>query len=370
MTRSRIARSGYFVALALVVIWAVVGADHPWPTLFWTGSIAVALGVGPRLPFPAVAASLIGITTFEHFLGSGVENSFLIFLMVGCFLGGRFGSLRGQPFVGAIVLLFVLRNIFDPDGADTVADTVFPILLTAGPWLLGLALKLASRRAETAVLHATLLESIHTTAVRSAEADERLRIARDIHDIVAHNLSAISLQAQVARREAEAQRPVTTETLREIERAARNAMADVRRLLGVLRVDGEMNLEPTPGLDQIDNLFEANSKLGCRIEVTEEGGRRPMPLALSQTAYRILQEALTNARRHGSGEILVKLRWGAESFIVHVSNPCTKTVGQSGHGLAGIAERAEMFGGVVHAARDDAVWNLVVELPVPARLAP
>ena len=364
MAWCRPAQAVFGVVLVTLVVWAIVDATQPWRVAVLAGSVASVLFVGRRWPYLAVLAGFVGLVAMEPLVGTEPENVFLLFLMIGCFIGGRFGSLVGQPWVGAVVLLFVSGTYLDPGTSDEVSNVVFPLVLTAGPWLLGLAIQLAARRERTAVSKAALLEAMRDEELRRAAVEERLRIARELHDIVAHDITAVSLQAQVARRQAEAGRPVAADSLRDIEESARRAMTDVRRLLGVLRVADAAVTAPVPGLELVGELVETSRQLGQRVEVVEEGERRALPPALSQAAYRIVQEALTNARRHGSGGTTrLHVGWGNDAISLEITNPSKGSVGQAGHGLTGISERAAMFGGTAIAGPAGGQWRLDVCLP-------
>ncbi|MFL6113875.1 MAG: sensor histidine kinase [Catenulispora sp.] len=211
--------------------------------------------------------------------------------------------------------------------------------------------------------------------VTSRLAEERLRIARELHDVVAHALSLITVQAGVAVfREHEA--PRMRATLAAIEETGRTAMADMRQLLGVLRAAPAAGTPPehapVPDLLDIGTLIAQTAQAGLRISLREEGEQRPLPTAVGLAMYRIVQESLTNILRHaqtGSGSVV--LRFEPRSATVTIANPPPpdglppRPPGPPGHGLRGMAERAALFGGTLEAGRSDD-GGFVVHASFPA----
>ena len=372
MTLRRSYIHGALAAVAvLVLVWAVLGASEDWRgrVALVAVPLAVALAVARRWPIPAVGFSLAALLVTDG-AGDDPQSAFLFALIVSCYVAGRYAPPIQLPWVGAGVLLMVSGTVLDAESGGP-GDAVFPVLFTAGPCLLGLAIQLGVRREHLVRDQARLLDAMRSEEVRRASAEERLRIARDLHDIVAHDISAVSLQAQVARRGVQAGRPVDAEALRQIEQTAQRAMTDARALLGLLDGYDDHGSAPSPGLEDLDELVAHVRAIGQRVELEQTGPVRPLPPALSQAAYRIVQESLTNARRHGSGETtLVRLRWDRSSLELHVSNPVA--VGPEpvpGHGVAGITQRAEMFGGTARIGALGEAWEVHVHLPVPDGVA-
>jgi signal transduction histidine kinase len=288
-----------------------------------------------------------------------------------CFLVGRWARPVLQPWAAAAVLLLLSLNVFDPGGDVSVGDVVFPTLITAAPWLLGLVVQLTANRAERATSYAAELTDSRLHDLQRATDEERLRIARELHDLVAHHLSGVSLQAQVARRHAQAGAVVSVGELTAIEEAARAALTDLRRVLGVLRpAAGEPATTPSEGLTDLDDLLTRCRRAGQNVQIEVVGTPRELAPALSLVAYRVLQEALTNARRHGArGTTSVRLEWLESRLNVRVSNPCTEGRSRGhGHGLLGITERVRLFGGIAAAGPSHGTWNVEVTFPIPAQV--
>lgn len=356
---------------ALVVVWAALGSAGEWRArvLLLALPLGAALAVARRWPIPAVGFSFAAIILADG-AGDDPQSAFLLALIVSCYSAGRYAPPTQLPWVGAGVLVVVSGTLLDPEPGG-LGDAVFPVLFTAGPALLGLVIQLGVRRERGVREQARLLDAMRGEEVRRASVEERLRIASDLHDIVAHDISAVSLQAQVARRGVQAGQPVDVETLLRIERTAQQAMNDARRLLGLLKEYDDHGAAPSPGLEDIGELVDRVRAIGQQVELHQSGPARQLPPALSQAAYRIVQESLTNARRHGSGgTTIVEVRWTRASVDLRVVNP--REVGDEpvpGHGVAGITQRAEMFGGTAEVGVLGGDWEVLVHLPVPDRVA-
>jgi signal transduction histidine kinase len=208
-----------------------------------------------------------------------------------------------------------------------------------------------------------------------AARGERARIARDLHDIVAHHVSAIAVQAETARLTTPDLPDQGREHFEAIGNTARDALDEMRRLLGVLREDanGGAQRAPQPGLAQLDELIETARTGGTSVQLTVSGRVAPLPPGIDLCAYRILQEALTNARRHASGAAVeVSIRYGASSLKLRVRDhgPGTGEAEPEGHGLLGMHERAIMVGGTLSAgAAPGGGFVVEAELPVPVPAA-
>jgi signal transduction histidine kinase len=217
-------------------------------------------------------------------------------------------------------------------------------------------------------------------------AEERGRIARELHDVVAHSVSVMTVQAGAARRTLAASPDQAAAALGQIESTGRQALVELRRLLGLLR-DGDQQdvaaLAPQPGLDHLESLTAAAREAGLPVEVTVEGDPRPLPAGVDLSAYRIVQEALTNSLRHaGPARAQVRIRYGREDLEVQVTddgNGVESAVGRrstdsdrsdrwpdrSGHGHIGMRERVAMFGGTLETGvRPGGGYRVAARLPL------
>jgi signal transduction histidine kinase len=199
--------------------------------------------------------------------------------------------------------------------------------------------------------------------------EERLRIARDVHDLVAHHLAVITVQAGVAAHLLPEQPRAASEALEHVRAAGAAVLDELGTLLGVLRGadDPATPTEPTPSLADLGRLLDAFAAAGLRVDHTVSGSAVPLPATVEATAYRIVQESLTNASRHGTGRARLTLTYAPGGLRIEVRNGCAarRTAG-TGHGLAGMRERAAMAGGTLVAGPMPG-GEFVVEatLPVP-----
>jgi signal transduction histidine kinase len=226
-------------------------------------------------------------------------------------------------------------------------------LVIAAAWLLGHFV--GRRRAYTARLEqAAELERTRAEQARRAVAEERLRLARELHDVVAHSISVIAVQSGVGAHVAATQPKEAAKALAAIEATSRAALTELRRLLGVLRQDDESegSLAPVPGLADLDGLLAEVSKAGLAVRLQVEGRPAPLPAGVDLSAYRIVQEALTNVVKHaGPARAQVTIRYRDQEVLVEVTDdgrgvtaPTGDGRARVGHGLIGMRERVQVFG--------------------------
>ena len=214
-----------------------------------------------------------------------------------------------------------------------------------------------------------MVDTLHEQAVMG----ERARIARDLHDVVAHHVSAIAVQAETARLTVEGLPEEGRTHLEAIGRTARDALAEMRRLLGVLREDaaGQAERDPQPGLARLHELVATAREAGTPVQVTLRGDAVPLPPGVDLCAYRILQEALTNARRHAPGaNVELELDYGPEALRLRVRDhgPGPTEPDADGQGLLGMRERAIMVGGTLSTGRAEG-GGFAVEAELPTEAA-
>lgn len=249
-----------------------------------------------------------------------------------------------------------------------VGDSLFLVL----PWLAASVLRRRSELAES------LAGDLRRVQAREAEviAEERARIARELHDVVAHSVSVMVVNAGAARLTLGEQEGVARDSLLVVERAGRQALAELRRLLGVLRTDVAANgghAAPMPSLDQLSVLLEELRASGLSVELERTGAVSPLPAGLEVSAYRIVQEALTNVVRHAGRDArtAVRLHYGTDALDIEVVDDGGSvrphvTLPSSGHGLVGARERSALFGGWADAGPlPGRGWRLQAHLPFP-----
>jgi signal transduction histidine kinase len=200
-----------------------------------------------------------------------------------------------------------------------------------------------------------LAERERDVAAREAVVEERARIARELHDAIAHNVSMMVVQAGAERRILDRDQDSTREVLGAIEQIGRGALTEMRRLVGMLRSDAGDPLAPQPGLDELPTLVAQVGEAGLPVALSVEGERRELPVGIELSAYRIVQEALTNALKHaGEARASVHVRYGNESLeleIVDDGTGVSAPVSGGGHGLVGMRERVALYGGRFDAGR-------------------
>jgi signal transduction histidine kinase len=262
-------------------------------------------------------------------------------------------------------------------GATGLAEVQFPTvpllfgaLVWGGAWVIGDRVR--QRRARIVELEERALRAEREAERerRLAAAEERTRIARDLHDSAGHAINVILVQAGAARLLQEQDLERSRAALETIEEVARETLSEIDQLVTALREDDLREgaggpVEPPPGLAALETLAERHRSVGLSVSVRERGLRRPLPAALDQAAYRILQEALTNAARHGNGSAEVEIDFTPSSLELGVSNPTRpeQARGEAGHGIVGMRERAALLGGSLEAGASNGVFCVRARLP-------
>jgi signal transduction histidine kinase len=240
-------------------------------------------------------------------------------------------------------------------GGTGVATWLGNTLVLAAAWLLGHFVH--DRRVYAAQLEqrTAQLEQARQELARRAVAEERLRIARELHDVVAHSMSVIAVQSGVGAHVAATQPEEARKALAAIETTSRSALNELRRLLGVLREEGEPqgSLAPVPGLAGLDALLAQMGEAGLAVKLRVEGARAPLPAGIDLSAYRIVQEALTNVLKHaGVARAQVVIGYGEKEISIEVTDDGRRAAPRAavdplgtGHGLTGVRERVALLGG-------------------------
>jgi signal transduction histidine kinase len=251
-------------------------------------------------------------------------------------------------------------------------DFLLPVVTFGGAWLAGRLVRQRQRYASALEDRARVLERERDANARVAAAEERVRIARELHDIVGHSVSVMVVQAGVQRQLLDDDQANTREVLRSIEQTGKEALAEMRRLVGVLRQQNEsVELEPPASVEHLDGLVRRMGESGVPVRLRVEGARVPLPPGVDLTAYRIVQEALTNTLKHAeaaSAEVL--LRYSADAVEVEVVDDGQLPWAENGtgHGLDGMRERVSLYGGEIQTGRLDGGGFLVrARLPLAGR---
>jgi signal transduction histidine kinase len=344
-------------------------------TRLWFAVPAVAVIVLPlflRRPFPfaAPAAYWLGATALSFVNGALIPFMVALFPvgLASAFLLGNVRSSR-QTWTGlAIVLGGITTVVYNIPGHLTTELLFIPVDFGIA-WAAGYALRERAEKAEAAETRAMQAEREREAAARLAVAEERARIARELHDVVAHAVSVMVLQVGAVRHKLPDAMADDRDALRGVERAGRTALTEMRRLLAAMRRDGdEVEFTPQPGLDGLDSLLEEVGRAGLPVELHVDGEPIPLPRGVDLSAYRIVQEGLTNALKHAHASTAgVTVRYRPEELEIEVRDDglgSTTTDGH-GHGLVGVRERVKIYGGEMAAgAASGGGFVLSTRLPI------
>jgi signal transduction histidine kinase len=274
----------------------------------------------------------------------------------------------------AVAGLFVLHV-----GGVALAEDAFPTvplllgaLVWGGAWVLGDRVRLRRARLTELEERARRAERDAERELRLAAAEERTRIARDLHDSAGHAINVILVQAGAARLLREQDPERSQAALETIEDVARETLGEIDQLVSALREDGNAgDVEPPPGLAALETLAERHRTSGLAVGIRERGSRRQLSPGLDQAAYRILQEALTNAARHGDGSADVEIGFTPGSLELTVSSATSQgfAAAAAGHGIVGMRERATLLGGTLDAGASNGCFLVRAHLPYAAESA-
>jgi signal transduction histidine kinase len=237
-------------------------------------------------------------------------------------------------------------------------------------WFAGFVLRSRADRAEQAEERAAAAERERESAARVAVAEERSRITRELHDVVAHAVSVMVLQVGAVRHRLPDSQPEDREALQAVEDTGRSALTEMRRLLGVIH-DGDRGVEfaPQPGLERLDTLVEEVRRAGLQVRVHREGQPASIPRAIDLSAYRIVQEGLTNCLKHaGATKAEVTVRQIPDELHIEVIDDGVGPTRSDGHGrgIMGIRERVKIYGGkMATGPAPGGGFRLDVRLPIP-----
>jgi signal transduction histidine kinase len=366
------------LAIFLIVEWATLddALGEPLEPHGWLVVVAVVGAIGllctRDAPFlaPLVVALAIVVSVEIVDDPQPLQDATAPFLIAVLFLPWCFGTYnaRGKAIAGLVIVeaLGVWVNVRF-DGA--FADFSFVAIFIAISWTVGFVLN--RRTAQTRELRerAAQLEREHEEAASRAVTEERQRIARELHDVVAHSVSVMTVQAGAVRRLLLPEQEKERDALATVEATGREALTEMRRLVGLLREQGAMpEFAPQPGLGTMDALLDTVRSAGLPVELEVDGTPQELPPGIDLAAYRVVQEALTNALKYGgTAHAWVSLHWREDELELEVANDGRSDGDGSGggHGLAGMRERVSLYGGTVDSGpRDGGGYIVRARLPV------
>ena len=324
-------------------------------------ALAVSLPVVLRTRFPASAWALSTLAMGWTAVAIGPRSfSSVVYVPAGLLVYGLClysVAVRCRPWFVVTAAIVTLTAAILIDGRTSAGA-----ILAAIPLLIGTVVR--SRRSG----QVELAQQARRLEGERALLEERQRIARELHDIVAHHMSVIAIQAEAGPRKVADPPPELAESFADIRASALTGLHELRRLLGVLR-SGSTDTAPQPGLGELDDLLDSARSGGLRVASGVSGTPRPLPPGLDLSAYRILQEALSNAMRHAPGSaVRVELLYAPRSVVIKVRNGippgCPHDENGTGHGIIGMRERAVMLGGHLEAGlTEDGGFLVTAVLP-------
>jgi signal transduction histidine kinase len=322
---------------------------RPLPVLLGVWSATVAYFA---LHYPPVTTAIAGFAVATYALGAYNPSRSLL-----------------RPIVlnaGLVVALVAIAVLTGYGGAD--ASVMFLLFVTA--WVMGDRARTRRQYLEALEDRAQLLERERESQVEAAAAAERTRIARELHDVIAHGVSVIVLHARGAKELMDQDPGATRRSLELIEHTGREALDELRTVVGTLRTDGRRDpLEPQPGLLHLPALVRRTEEAGLAVTVTVEGQVSPLPPAVDLSAYRIAQEALANTLKHSTAtSAQVVVRYGDDHLLIQVTDAGTRRDSAEpggGHGIVGMRERVALLGGRIETGpRPQGGYEVLATLPL------
>jgi signal transduction histidine kinase len=378
----RLARRYWFDALMLAgvgigVSGAVLGRDRtdgPEGPLWFDvlAILAIVLPLLARRRFPFGAPVAMGVAAaLTSFVDQTVVPYDGVTFLVGCAALFLVGSLRdrSQAVTGLAVAEGILAVVVYNDPRSSVGNFIVGSIIFTIVWTIAFGVGRKSVEADEAKGRAARAEREREERARSAVTEERARIARELHDVVGHSVSVMTVQASAVRRLLRPEQQREREALLIVEQTGREALAEMRRMVGVLRRPEEAPaLAPQPSLEHLGKLVEQAREAGLPVDLRVEGEPLPLPAGLDLTAYRLVQEGLTNALKHARAEraqVLVRYSDGDIEVTISDDGRGAGSGDGSGHGLVGMRERVAVYGGELEAGpRPEGGYRLRARLPL------
>jgi signal transduction histidine kinase len=350
------------VLIAVVaVVQALLRGDGPaaraTPAVAAAAALLIVLPLLARRRSPFLAPVWLWLlaAALSFFDGRLVVSSAGIYAagMISAFLVGSLRDVR-QGRIGLAILAGGAAIVALNDPASTLTEVLLVPATFTLAWLGGFAQRERAAQAERAEERALRAERERETTARIAVAEERARIAREVHDTVAHAVSVMVLQVGAVRHRLPDELAEDADALRAVEQTGRSALGDMRRLVGAMRrEDDGLELAPQPGLDRLELVVDEIRRAGLPVDLRVEGEPAPLPSGIDLSAYRIVQEGLTNALRHAHAtRARVRIRYAPDELRIEVSDDgagpgggAGAAGGGAGQGLIGVRERVKLYGG-------------------------
>jgi signal transduction histidine kinase len=356
---ARVVDAAAAVMLGVVVIATEISARHAYFVIVTGLVLSATVALRRRSPVVATLVAGAAATVIARSGAGSVAVSPAVFALDYYMVGRRRTANRWATWVDVVVLALPLVGIAtDPStpmpGNPLVVDVISVwAFFFAIPFAAGRAVRTRTSLNTALRANAERLEQQQRERARQAVVEERTRIARELHDVVAHSVSVMVIQTAAARAVAPRDRAAALEALRSVESCGRDALIDMRRMIGVLhRADIDLLGGAAPGLAQLDKLAERARASGLPVQVSVQGQQRPLLAGLDLVSFRVVQEALTNAIKHaGPARALVRVTFTADCLELEIVDTGSSRRRQRvstdapGHGLLGMRERLSLYGG-------------------------
>jgi signal transduction histidine kinase len=323
-----------------------------------------------RFPFKAPLAMYVAFGAVSFVDGRLVPSDFVALpaALAGLVVIGMYPD-RSRAVAGLVIVQGIAVVVGHNDPRQKGGDYLWLAIVFAVAWTVGFGIGGKFREVDEAKERAERAEREREERARRAVADERARIARELHDVIGHSVSVMTVQSSAVRRLLEPDQEKEREALLVVERTGREALAEMRRMVGVLRRPEEAPaLAPQPSLEQLERLVEQARDAGLPVELRIEGAPKQLPTGVDLTAYRLVQEGLTNAIKHARAqraEVVVRYSDGHVELTVSDDGPGGGDGDKGGHGLVGMRERVSVYGGELEAGpRPEGGYRLRARLPV------
>jgi signal transduction histidine kinase len=358
-----------FAVASVVEVMLTNGLSERWAAVFFALCWSLPYLVWTRRPAATPVIATFAFAAFGFVERTAINTMFLGALVTAV----AFGALadRRARIAGWCAVIAAAATI-DYRASNPASDFFWITLILTLAWFAGVALGTRTEQTRELRERVAAAERERRLAADRATADERNRIARELHDVVAHSVSVMVVQASGVRRLLNSDQEREREALLSVERIGREALNEMRRMLGVMRAGEEQQtaaLAPQPGLQHLDRLIAQVEEAGLAVDVRIEGSRQELPPGVDLSAYRIVQEGLTNALKHAKGaHAEVVVRYTEEGVEVEIVDDGPGADGDvNGQGLVGMRERVALYGGTLDAGpRDGGGFVLRAQLPLEA----
>ena len=370
------------LALVILALLEVQSGAFPGPVALAAAfQLATILPVAFRRVAPLSAIAINTAVSLPFIVAYGAGNSLadMVTVLLLIYSVGRYSDGR-RLLAGAACGLLLVVEVGIGGRLVSPSDWAYVLLLCGSALVLGVALRIQTQRAVFLAVAADRAQRDQEATAQAAVHEERARIARELHDVVAHNVGLIVLQAGGARSVLGTDPDRARMALQQVEETGRQTLAEMRHLVGILRVDEGASRQPLPRLERLPALLDEARASGLTVELTVEGSVVELPAGLELAAYRLVQEALTNVRKHApTSRAEVRVRYEPDRLRIEVSDdggpsgavrdPARNASGP-GHGLIGMRERVQLYEGRMEAGPlSDGGFRVEAVLPLSLELA-